>query len=207
MKEIAPSPWPWIRRPGGIDRKAPFMVNSCRRGPRYNRSYEDEPGVIEQLRGTLGFLACKCRLLDREGARSRVGASKYRCSIACTTGSPALKQSSIPRVVRHAARAIPPTSSSETSMMAPKQLRIRVSVLPGSLFKHPLSRCAADLESLCDLGRPQALRLYPNRTAKGSVRLHACPEGQKAYSIDEPDPLRASAGLYRLVRWGQAKGR
>jgi hypothetical protein len=40
---------------GGIDRKAPFMVNSCRRGPRYNRSYEDEPGVIEQLRGTRLF--------------------------------------------------------------------------------------------------------------------------------------------------------
>jgi hypothetical protein len=26
------------------------MVNSRRRGPRYNRPYEDEPGVIEQFR-------------------------------------------------------------------------------------------------------------------------------------------------------------
>jgi hypothetical protein len=26
------------------------MVNSSRRGPRYNRPYEDEPGVIEQFR-------------------------------------------------------------------------------------------------------------------------------------------------------------
>jgi hypothetical protein len=35
---------------GKIDPKAPFMVNSRRRGPRYNRLYEDEPGVIEQFR-------------------------------------------------------------------------------------------------------------------------------------------------------------
>jgi hypothetical protein len=35
---------------GEIDPKAPFMVNSRRRGPRYNRPYEDEPGVIEQFR-------------------------------------------------------------------------------------------------------------------------------------------------------------
>jgi len=35
---------------GEIDPSAPFMVNSSRRGPRYNRPYEDEPGVIEQFR-------------------------------------------------------------------------------------------------------------------------------------------------------------
>jgi hypothetical protein len=35
---------------GEIDPKAPFMVNSSRRGPRYNRPYEDEPGDIEQFR-------------------------------------------------------------------------------------------------------------------------------------------------------------
>jgi hypothetical protein len=35
---------------GEIDSKAPFMVNSRRRGTRYNRPYEDEPSVIEQFR-------------------------------------------------------------------------------------------------------------------------------------------------------------
>jgi hypothetical protein len=35
---------------GDINPRAPFMVNSRRRGPRYNRPYEDEPGVIEQFR-------------------------------------------------------------------------------------------------------------------------------------------------------------
>jgi hypothetical protein len=35
---------------GAIDPTAPFMVNSRRRGPRYNRPYEDEPGAIEQFR-------------------------------------------------------------------------------------------------------------------------------------------------------------
>jgi hypothetical protein len=35
---------------GTVDSKAPFMVNIFRRGPRYNRPYEDEPGVIEQFR-------------------------------------------------------------------------------------------------------------------------------------------------------------
>ena len=35
---------------GEIDPSAPFMVNSSRRGPRYNRPYEGEPGVIEQFR-------------------------------------------------------------------------------------------------------------------------------------------------------------
>jgi hypothetical protein len=35
---------------GEIDAEAPFMVNSRRRGPRYNRPYEDERGVIEQFR-------------------------------------------------------------------------------------------------------------------------------------------------------------
>jgi hypothetical protein len=34
---------------GEIDPKAPW-VNSRRRGTRYNRPYEDEPGVIEQFR-------------------------------------------------------------------------------------------------------------------------------------------------------------
>jgi hypothetical protein len=33
-----------------IDPQAPFMVNSRRRGTRYNRPYQDEPGVIEQFR-------------------------------------------------------------------------------------------------------------------------------------------------------------
>jgi hypothetical protein len=35
---------------GEIDSKAPFMVKSSRRGPRYNRPHQDEPGVIEQFR-------------------------------------------------------------------------------------------------------------------------------------------------------------
>ena len=35
---------------GKIDPKAPFMVNSRRRGTRYNRPYQDEPGIIEQFR-------------------------------------------------------------------------------------------------------------------------------------------------------------
>jgi hypothetical protein len=35
---------------GEIDPKAPFMVNSRRRGPRYNCPCEDEPGVIDQFR-------------------------------------------------------------------------------------------------------------------------------------------------------------
>jgi hypothetical protein len=35
---------------GEIDPKAPCMVNSRRRGTRYNRPYEDEPGLIEQFR-------------------------------------------------------------------------------------------------------------------------------------------------------------
>jgi hypothetical protein len=35
---------------GEIDPKAPFMVNSRRPGPRFNRPYEDESGVIEQFR-------------------------------------------------------------------------------------------------------------------------------------------------------------
>jgi hypothetical protein len=35
---------------GEINPKAPFMVNSPRRGTRYNRPYEDEPGVTEQFR-------------------------------------------------------------------------------------------------------------------------------------------------------------
>jgi hypothetical protein len=35
---------------GEIDPEAPFMVNSRRRGPRYNRPYHDEPGIIEQFR-------------------------------------------------------------------------------------------------------------------------------------------------------------
>jgi hypothetical protein len=35
---------------GEINPKAPFMVNSRRRGFRANRPYEDEPGVIDQFR-------------------------------------------------------------------------------------------------------------------------------------------------------------
>jgi hypothetical protein len=36
--------------PDLVDPKGPFMDNSRRRGPRYNRPYEDEPGVIGQFR-------------------------------------------------------------------------------------------------------------------------------------------------------------
>jgi hypothetical protein len=35
---------------GKVDPAAPFMVNSGRRGTRYNRPYVDEPGVIQQFR-------------------------------------------------------------------------------------------------------------------------------------------------------------
>jgi hypothetical protein len=35
---------------GDIDPTAPFMVNSRRRGPRFNRPYQSEPLVIEQFR-------------------------------------------------------------------------------------------------------------------------------------------------------------
>jgi hypothetical protein len=35
---------------GQLDPKAPFLVNSHRRGPRYNRPYEAGPDVIEQFR-------------------------------------------------------------------------------------------------------------------------------------------------------------
>jgi hypothetical protein len=35
---------------GKIDPDAPFMVNSRRRGTRYNRPYYDEPEVIAQFR-------------------------------------------------------------------------------------------------------------------------------------------------------------
>jgi hypothetical protein len=50
MKEIVLVTLAIDTETGEIDRKAPFMVNSCRRGPRYNRPHEDEPGVIEQFR-------------------------------------------------------------------------------------------------------------------------------------------------------------
>jgi hypothetical protein len=35
---------------GEIEPTAPFMVNSGRRGLRFNCPYEDEPGIIEQFR-------------------------------------------------------------------------------------------------------------------------------------------------------------
>jgi hypothetical protein len=50
MKEIVIVCLAIDAKTGEIDPKAPFMVISRRRGPRYNRPYEDEPGVIEQFR-------------------------------------------------------------------------------------------------------------------------------------------------------------
>jgi hypothetical protein len=50
MKEIVLVTLAVDMETGEIDPKAPFMVNSRRRGPRHNRPYEDEPGVIEQFR-------------------------------------------------------------------------------------------------------------------------------------------------------------
>ena len=50
MKEIVLVTLAMDTDTGEIDPSAPFMVNSRRYGPRYNRPYEDEPGVIEQLR-------------------------------------------------------------------------------------------------------------------------------------------------------------
>jgi hypothetical protein len=50
MKEIVLVSLAVDPQTGAIDPTAPFMVNSRRRGPRYNRPYEDEPGVVEQFR-------------------------------------------------------------------------------------------------------------------------------------------------------------
>jgi hypothetical protein len=50
MKEIVVVTLAVDTETGKIDPKAPFMVNSCRRGTRYNRPYQDEPRVIEQFR-------------------------------------------------------------------------------------------------------------------------------------------------------------
>jgi hypothetical protein len=50
MKEIVLVTLATGAETGEVDPKAPFMVNSRRRGPRYNRPYEDEPGVIKQFR-------------------------------------------------------------------------------------------------------------------------------------------------------------
>jgi hypothetical protein len=50
MKEIVLVTLAVDSETGRIDPKGPFMVNSRRRGPRSNRPYEDEPGVIEQFR-------------------------------------------------------------------------------------------------------------------------------------------------------------
>jgi hypothetical protein len=50
MKEIVLVTLAIDTETGTVDSKAPFMVNIFRRGPRYNRPYEDEPGVIEQFR-------------------------------------------------------------------------------------------------------------------------------------------------------------
>jgi hypothetical protein len=47
MKEIVLVTLAVDTETGEIDAKAPIMVNSRRRGTRYNRPYEDEPGVIE----------------------------------------------------------------------------------------------------------------------------------------------------------------
>jgi hypothetical protein len=51
MKEIVLVTLAIDTETGKIDPEAPFMVNSrSRRGARYNRPYQDEPGVIEQFR-------------------------------------------------------------------------------------------------------------------------------------------------------------
>jgi hypothetical protein len=50
MKEIVLVTLAMDTETGEIDPKAPFMVNSHRRGPRYNRPYQDEPDVIKQFR-------------------------------------------------------------------------------------------------------------------------------------------------------------
>ena len=50
MKEIVLVSLAIDTETGEIDPEAPFMVNTRRRGPRYNCPYEDEPGVIEQFR-------------------------------------------------------------------------------------------------------------------------------------------------------------
>jgi hypothetical protein len=50
MKEIVLVTLAMDTETGEIDPKAPFMVNSRRRGPRYNRPYQDERGVTEQFR-------------------------------------------------------------------------------------------------------------------------------------------------------------
>jgi hypothetical protein len=49
MKEIVLVTLAIDTQTGEIDPKAPFMVNSRWRGPRYNRPYDDEPGVMEQF--------------------------------------------------------------------------------------------------------------------------------------------------------------
>ena len=50
VKEIVLVTLAFDLEPGRVDSTAPFMVNSKRPGPRYNRPYQDEPHVIEQLR-------------------------------------------------------------------------------------------------------------------------------------------------------------
>jgi hypothetical protein len=50
MKEIVLVTLAMDTESGEIDTSAPFMVNSRRHGPRYNRPYKDEPGVIKQFR-------------------------------------------------------------------------------------------------------------------------------------------------------------
>ena len=50
MKEIVLVTLAIDTETGRIDSEGPFMVNSSRRGTRYNRPYENEPGVIEQFR-------------------------------------------------------------------------------------------------------------------------------------------------------------
>jgi hypothetical protein len=50
MKEIVLVTLAMDTETGKIDLSAPFMVNSRRHLPRYNRPYEDEPGVIQQFR-------------------------------------------------------------------------------------------------------------------------------------------------------------
>jgi hypothetical protein len=50
MKEIVLVTLAVDTETGKIDPKAPFMVNSRRRGTRYNCPYVDEPAVLEQLR-------------------------------------------------------------------------------------------------------------------------------------------------------------
>jgi hypothetical protein len=67
MKEIVLVTLAIDTETGEIDPKAPFLVNSRRRGPRYNRPNEDEPGVIEQFRPGGRQVRFKAKWNDEKG--------------------------------------------------------------------------------------------------------------------------------------------